>query len=291
MNLIASVWVLCLFQQVPGSEQQPNQPIHPIQPEVQKGPAAVEATAGQQEQTPTPDLSKLLDQPEMALTAIGALESEVAALRGTLGGLVSTGEMGVELLQSVAGGAAEQLKDLGVSDERAEAVRSLSNDVRALRARLRLMDLRAPTNTKVLVKDPNQGFDPLQDQATTEAEALAARLSEQRGSGISSARRQRSLYPSREALLAFKKGDYKQVVETLSPFELHEIEVEALYAFGCALVSERDFERARQVFKRVMSFDERQTFKQSSERQLSRMAYLENGIVGPGAQLQERNQR
>jgi hypothetical protein len=288
MNLIAVLSLSCLLQQATVAEPPATRRQAP--PEAPPAAPGDTPAAPQPEPAPVLDLARLLEDPEMQLTAISALEAEVESLRKTLGSLVSTGEMGVDLLAEVSG-PAEQLRTLGVSEERTEAVRLLSNDVSALRARLRLLDLRAPADTKVLAKDSNGGFDPLEDQATAEAEALAIRYSEERSSGAPSPRRQRSLYPNREALLAFRQGEYRQVVETLEPFELYEIQVDALYAFGCALIGERDFERARKVFERVKSFDDRQTLRESSERQLDRIAHLENGIVGPGAQLPERPER
>lgn len=245
-------------------------------------------SAGSEEKKVDLNVESLLEDPAMHVAASEALEAEVSKLRKTLGGLVSDGDMGVELLQEDEG-PEKQLQDLGVSAERAAAISVVSNEVRALRAKLKLIELRAPVDTKLLQKDPNKGFDPLEDQATQEAEELATRLAEQRGGKVKSVRQQRSLYPSREALLAFKQGDYNGVIEILKLFELREIQADALYAYGCALVEVRDFPTGRQVFERVKSFSSRKALCESAEYQLKRMKHLEYGVVGPGAQLQERS--
>lgn len=226
-----------------------------------------------------PDLERLLKDPEFQLTSIRALESEVTGLRGTLQGLVTEGGMGVELLDDVD--ALEiQLRELGVTDERAEQIQSLSNEVSALRARLRLMELRAPTETNLVV-EPKEGLDPLKDLTVDETEVLLKKLLAERGGEAANEKKRRSLYPSREAILAFKQGDLEGVIEVLSGFGLHEIQLDALYVYGCALIETRRFADARKVFERVRSFEQRATLKICAERQLTRMDHLQNGVIGP----------
>ncbi|MFH0945509.1 MAG: hypothetical protein V2A76_09965 [Planctomycetota bacterium] len=296
MNGVALALILLLQHGPATAEDAPAQKARgqkPAAPKASPQVPAKEAPASgdgavQPSKKSAPNLEKLLEDPEMHIAAAEALEAEVAKLRETLGSLVSEGEMGVELLQEVEG-PEQHLRELGVSEERAEAIRIISNEVRALRAKLRLIELRSPEDTKLLEKDPLASFDPLEDQATHEAEELAARLAEQRGSKSKSSRQQRSLYPSREALLAFKQGDYGGVIEILKTFEPREIEVDALYAYGCALVEIRNFETARQVFERVKGFTDRKALSESAGYQLTRMQHLEHGIVGPGAKLKERS--
>ncbi len=244
------------------------------------------------ESAPALALEGLLDHPEAHLPAIVALEAEVAALYQTLEGLVSAEEGGAARLLDAAPAGDVSLQDIGVSDRRAAQIEVLADEVSALRAKLRLLELRAPS-----LNDPNEGLRDIAEvvaSASAEAEpppdaepAPGAAAASAAGAPAAPPAPGQPCDPSREALLAFKQGDLDGVIRILAGREPHDLAPEALYVLGCALIEKRDFAGARLSLLRVQETGERRALSESARRQIERMDRLQSGAVGARPQARE----
>lgn len=238
------------------------------------------APAPAPESPAAPDLATILEDPQLQLKAIEVLENEVGGLRLVLDGMIEPESRESEVLRVVAG-LEEDLQQLGVTPDRADQVRRLSNDVLALRARLRLLELRAPT-----IQPRDDGFRPVLELDVADPEAAAADLraraeAEELPALVTAAGGEpgRSRLPSREAVLAFRAGDLDAVLRILDGLDPTRIAPDALYAQGCALIARGDFDRARPLFERVRSYADRVTLCEAAGHQLTRMERLRAGIV------------
>lgn len=245
----------------------------------QEAPASAPAVAA-----PEPDRQALPAPADLPTTT--SLEREVAELNRRLSALVSSGAAGVEALRK--GSAAElELEQLGVSGARAEQIRSRQDDVRALQAKVQLMELRAPSTN-----NPNEGFRPVAEIEAAPAVAAPPPATQPAASdpaaevpaaepvaadAVSVARL--SLDPAREAEIAFLQGDLDGVLVALALEPVERLSPEALFCYGSALVAKRRFADARPPLDRLRNCANRPTLAAAARRQLERMERMESGVV------------
>ncbi|MBI4880494.1 MAG: hypothetical protein HY812_12670 [Planctomycetes bacterium] len=245
---------------------------------------------------PAPQLENLLEHPEAHLPAIVALEAEVAALYQTLDGLVSAEEGGAAQFLQERQGDEVGLRDIGVSEKRAAQIEVLADEVSGLRAKLRLLELRAPS-----LNDPNEGLRDVAELVASEGAETApgldlepapgAQAEQGSAAGQEAAPREQENWlpsdPAHEALLAFRQGDMDGVIRLLGGREPRGIAPDALYVLGCALIEKRDYAAARQALLCVQEVGERRALSESARRQLERMERVQSGVVGARPQARE----
>ena len=251
--------------------------------------AAKTATSDRGTQAPAEvDVASILGQEILDVTTTSAMENEVETLRKTLDALVGEGDATAKILNHLDGNASD-LEGLGVSPERAEQIRSLSNDVRSLRAKLQLMHYEGRSGPSA---DELRDIAELDDEdpvvaPTPELTTVTGDAIEESASPDDASEERRSLFPEKEALLAFHAGDDATVVSIFSGLNVARLPPQAQYAYGCALVNRRDFVEARVVFGLMEALEERPSLRDAASRQLVRIAHLENGIVSLHPLLKE----
>ncbi len=206
--------------------------------------------------------------PRLHEAVVSVLEKQVEDLKRTANALATRDAESMQILDAIEG-VDDELEALGVSSDRATQVRQLSHEVRSLRARLQLMELRAPTidpsaKSSVLSAPQNEVLHP-----PTRVEIPRMEL------------QGRSRFPSREAVIAFQDGEIDVVIGTIEGLNLGRVTPEALYAYGSALLERGRFDEARDVFGRFERINDRPTLKEGVARQLERMERLAAGFYTP----------
>lgn len=263
-------------------------------PPASRPAAAVKPAAGETpEAGATPDVGEILGRSFVGTSTTDAMESEVQKLRRTLDALVGEGDSSADILSHLEEDVAD-LEGLGISPERAEAIRGLANDVNSLRAQLQLLHIQGRTVTSP--EEELRDVKELLGELAREARAVAAEPAAEASTASTSAPApdvepvamvRRSRFPEKEAQLAFLAGDDAAVVALLTPLDRAQLAPESLYAYGCALVNRRELDEARIVLSLIEEHEDRDSLRFAAARQLRRIEHLKNGIVSLDPLLKE----
>lgn len=263
-----------------GPKRGPVSPVRP--PAVRQDPSAVEADV-------VPDVAEILDQQFVGTSTTDAMENDVDRLRRTLDALVGEGDAASEILSHLEEDDTD-LEGLGISPERAESIRALSNDVNSLRAQLQLLYMqgRSQSSPDEELRDVKELLAEVAKSTESSAPKPEAAPTPVTGAATDAkAGARKSRFPQKEALLAFRAGDDEAVVQLLAPLDRARLKPEVLYAFGCALVNRRELAEARVVLSLITEYEKRSSLRFATERQLQRIEHLKNGIVSLDPLLKE----
>lgn len=240
----------------------------------------------------------LADVLELAgMNAVNSLEREVKSLQQTLDGLVLADDDSVVKIQG-AKGSEDDLETFGVDDAVARQVRRLLDEVKSKRAKLALLDLRGASSNS-----PNDGLRGVADVAASDpanrlhgatGATAQAPQADANAKGAPNAATPAadetdadvlegsSPDPQREALIAFRDRDTRTVLELLGDTPVLRMKPLTLWAYGSCLLSERRFADAKAAFTRLADDRDHPQLAHGAKKQLERITFLENALVGEG---------
>jgi TolA-binding protein len=233
--------------------------------------------------------------------SMDVLENEVTSLQKMLDQLVLGGPESPDKLLEVTG-VERELETLGVTAGRAAQISDMSDEVRALRARLQLLNLRAasvtttdetfkpieqmqPYDPRAVEGETAAGEETAQEEPAAEPDAAAA------AEAAAQAERTPSPDPDREAVLAFRQGDMLGVLDILEGYRADDLAPDTMFVLGSALVTVDRLTDARAVFEMLRARTERSTLARAATRQIERIDHLMNGIVSLPPALERGEQR